>query len=73
MTVPLVASWRPFSIRISVDLPEPDSPITTKISPVFTSNEASMTAAVPSDETESRVAPAFSRFTISAGLRPNTL
>ena len=36
----------PFSIRISVDLPEPDRPMTTKISPSSTSKDASMTAAV---------------------------
>ncbi|GMA36790.1 hypothetical protein GCM10025876_29940 [Demequina litorisediminis] len=33
-------------MRMRVDLPEPDRPMTTKISPFLTSNEASMTAAV---------------------------
>ncbi len=32
-------------MRTSVDLPDPDSPITTKTSPFATSNETSRTAA----------------------------
>ena len=40
-------------MRIRVDLPEPDRPMTTKISPGRTSNEASMTAGVPSFDTSS--------------------
>src|SRR6185369_12215249 len=43
---PKVGSMRRVKQRISVDLPLPDRPITTKISPGATSNETSRTAIV---------------------------
>src|SRR5690606_28297315 len=64
---------RPLSIRMRVDLPEPDRPMTTKVSPGCTSKEASMTAAVPMGLTSSRLAPARSRLTASWDRRPKTL
>jgi hypothetical protein len=73
VTVPLVAGSNPLSMRMRVDLPEPDRPMTTKISPVRTEKLASMTAAVPMGVTSSRVAPCSSRVTTSAALRPNAL
>ena len=42
---PAVGSIRRISVRTSVDLPEPESPITTKTSPGQTSKETSRTAA----------------------------
>ncbi len=56
-TCPDVGFHSPLSMRMSVDLPEPERPMTTKISPCFTSNDASITAAVPSGLTSSRLAP----------------
>ena len=41
MTRPWVTSWSLFTVRMAVDLPEPDKPMTTKISPRFTENEMS--------------------------------
>jgi hypothetical protein len=43
--VPAVGSIRRMRVRTSVDLPEPESPITTKTSPGQTSKETSRTAA----------------------------
>ena len=40
-TVPAVVSMSLLTVRMAVDLPEPDRPITTKISPSFTENETS--------------------------------
>jgi len=45
-TSPAVGSISRVRQRTSVDLPEPDSPITTKTSPGATSNDTSRTAAV---------------------------
>ena len=42
--MPAVGSISRVSIRTSVDLPEPDRPITTKTSPGATSKETSLTA-----------------------------
>ncbi|CAM5245788.1 hypothetical protein STENM327S_08475 [Streptomyces tendae] len=57
-TCPAVGSDRPLSMRSSVDLPDPDSPMTTKISPGSTVKDASMTAAVvPSARSSSRTSP----------------
>src|SRR5699024_1808024 len=72
---PAEGRHRPFSVRIRVDLPEPERPITTKISPSLTSNEASMTAAVtkPASETSLRVDSLRILLTASAGRRPKTL
>lgn len=72
-TWPDVGFHRPLSIRMSVDLPEPERPMTTKISPRRTSKDASMTAAVPSDLTSSRDAPCSRRRMASTGRRPKTL
>ena len=44
-TWPAVGSWMRLIMRTSVDLPEPDNPMTTKTSPWATSNETSRTAA----------------------------
>ncbi len=61
-------------MRSKVDLPDPDRPMTTKISPGSTVNEASITAAVvPSARSSSRSAPSRSRSTASPGRLPNTL
>src|SRR5699024_5062147 len=70
---PAVGVHRPLSIRISVDFPEPDSPMTTKISPSSTSKLASITAAVPYSLTSSAVAPERNLGRASAARRPNTL
>ena len=32
-------SWSLFTVRMAVDLPDPDSPITTKISPLLTEKD----------------------------------
>ncbi len=56
-----------------VDLPDPDSPMITKISPRFTVKLASMTAAVPASDTSDRVSPAFRRRMAWFGFFPNTL
>lgn len=73
-TRPEVGCASPLRVRSSVDFPDPDRPITTKISPCCTSNEASITAAVvPSARNWSRSAPALRRRTPSLGLRPKTL
>src|SRR5690554_1023085 len=72
-TRPALGVSRPLSIRMRVDLPEPDRPMTTKVSPGLTSKVASMTAAVPSDLTSSRGAPSRRRRTASWDRRPNTL
>ena len=45
MMVPAVGSMSRVSSRTSVDLPDPESPITTKTSPGFTSKDTSFTAA----------------------------
>lgn len=71
--VPAVASWRPLSIRMMVDLPEPDRPMMTKISPGETAKLASMTAAVPASATCVRLSPALSRLTACFGFFPKTL
>ena len=42
---PAVGSISRISVRTSVDLPEPERPITTNTSPGYTSNETSRTAA----------------------------
>ena len=60
-------------MRMIVDLPEPDRPMMTKISPRSTVKLASMTAAVPASATSWRDAPARNRATASFGLRPKTL
>lgn len=78
---PAVGSSRPLSMRSKVDLPEPDRPITTKIWPGSTRNEASITAAVvPSARSSSRsVSPlssartAFATAAPLSGPLPNTL
>src|SRR4051812_37973864 len=44
-TRPAVGSIRRISVRTSVDLPDPERPMTTKTSPGYTSNETSRTAA----------------------------
>ena len=44
VTLPWVGSISRVSSRTSVDLPEPESPITTNTSPGRTSNETSLTA-----------------------------
>src|SRR5882672_635481 len=44
ITRPRVTLLRPFTQRISDDLPEPDRPISTRISPSLTNSEASCTA-----------------------------
>ena len=44
-TCPAVGSWIRLIIRTSVDLPEPERPITTNTSPGATSKEMSRTAA----------------------------
>ncbi len=73
-TLPEVGSARPFSRRSSVDLPDPDRPMTTKSSPGSTAKEASITAAVvPSARSSSRSAPSLTRRTPSLALRPKTL
>lgn len=73
-TCPAVGSRSPFSMRSSVDLPEPESPMTTKIWPGSTEKEASITAAVvPSARSSSRSTPFSSRCTASSGRLPNTL
>lgn len=57
-TRPAVGSRSPLSMRSNVDFPDPDRPITTKICPGSTVNEASITAAVvPSARSSSRSAP----------------
>ena len=43
--LPAVGSWMRLSMRTSVDLPDPDSPMTTKTSPWPTSKQMSRTAA----------------------------
>src|SRR3546814_13509909 len=45
-TSPAVGSISRFSMRTSVDLPEPDRPITTKISPASTLTDTSCTPTV---------------------------
>ncbi len=61
-------------MRSRVDLPEPDNPMTTKICPGSTVNEASITAAVvPSARNSSRSEPLSSFRTASSGRLPNTL
>lgn len=74
-TCPAVGSDRPLSMRSSVDLPDPDSPMTTKISPGSTVKDASMTAAVvPSARSSSRASsPWRSRSTAWSGFLPKTL
>ena len=42
-TSPRVTGLSPFTARSSVDLPEPDSPISTRISPSSTASEQSCT------------------------------
>ena len=54
VTDPADGSTSPLSMRMSVDLPEPESPMTTKISPRLTSKDESMTAAVAAPPRESR-------------------
>ena len=72
--LPAVMGSRPLTMRMRVDLPEPDRPMTTKISPLSTSKEVSMTAAVcPDFLSWSRVLPALSFLTPSDGRRPKTL
>jgi hypothetical protein len=44
---PLVVSMSRLSMRMIVDLPEPDRPMMTKISPRLTSKETSSTALKP--------------------------
>lgn len=74
---PEVGSSSPLSMRSRVDLPDPDSPMTTKICPGSTLKEASITAAVvPSARSSSRSAPRSRARTASAapsGCLPNTL
>jgi hypothetical protein len=41
---PAVGSMRRMSVRTRVDLPEPESPMTTKTSPGHTSSDTSLTA-----------------------------
>ena len=41
MTRPWVTSCNLLTVRIAVDLPDPDKPMTTKISPFLTSKEMS--------------------------------
>src|SRR5699024_9580584 len=72
-TVPAVGAHSPLSVRIRVDLPEPDRPMTTKISPSSTSKLASMTAAIPILVRSFRSAPSSSRLITSFGRLPRTL
>ena len=44
VTVPAVGGSRPTTIRATVDLPEPDSPTSAKVSPFATAKETSSTA-----------------------------
>src|SRR5699024_11799800 len=70
---PAVAGSRPLTMRMRVDLPDPDRPMTTNISPDSTLKEASITAAVvPSSRSWSRVARLRRRSTARLGFRPNT-
>jgi len=72
-TLPEVGFHSPLSMRMSVDFPDPDRPMMTKISPRPTAKLASMTAAVPRCLTASRPAPCLSWRTASFGRRPKTL
>ena len=61
-------------MRSSVDLPDPDRPMTTKIWPGSTVKEASITAAVvPSRAELVTVRAALELVTASSGRLPNTL
>ncbi|VXB92825.1 hypothetical protein PSCLAVI8L_210023 [Pseudoclavibacter sp. 8L] len=71
--LPAVGSSRPLRVRMRVDLPEPERPMTTKISPCLTSKVASMTAAVTPAPSSDLGVPELSRFAASLGLRPKTL
>ena len=54
VTSPAVGASSPLSMRMMVDLPDPDSPMITKISPRLTVKLASTTAAVPASATSAR-------------------
>ena len=52
-TTPWLGAIKPLIMRSRVDFPDPDSPITTKISPVLTDKETSCTATRASEERRS--------------------
>ena len=74
-TWPAVGSIRRLSSRTSVDLPEPDRPMTTKISPSCTAKLASLTPSVW--PVRSKMAalsrPSRTRCIASCGRSPKTL
>jgi len=74
-TLPAVGSTSRLTRRINVDLPEPDRPISTKISPSRTSNDTSCrpTTCPVRLNTSSFVAPAAIMSSACYGLLPNTL
>jgi hypothetical protein len=73
LMVPAVASCSPLSMRMIVDLPDPERPMMTKISPGATVKLASMTAAVPASATCVRLSPAARRRAACLGFFPKTL
>src|SRR6266478_235421 len=72
MTLPRVTVLRPLMQRSSEDLPEPESPISTRISPSLTKSEASWTATRLSvfSRIVSRPSPISSMASAAAALRP---
>src|SRR6185369_5790261 len=60
--LPLVGSINRLSIRSTVDLPQPDGPISTTRSPAAISNDNAVTATVPS----SYFLPTWSRVIVAA-------
>ena len=58
---------------MSVDFPDPERPMTTKVSPLATSKLTSMTAAVPREARSSRDSPALSLSITSRSCLPKTL
>lgn len=74
-TLPAVGSTRRLIKRISVDLPEPERPMSTKISPSLTSKETLCTPTIcpVRAKTSSFVAPPASMSIACLGLLPNTL
>ena len=72
-TVPSDGDHSPLIILMRVDFPDPDSPMTTKVSPLATSKLTSMTAAVPREASSSRDSPALSLSITCRSFLPKTL